>query len=130
GLPEVKLGILPGAGGTVRLPRVAGPETAVQMIVSGSPINATRALEAGVIDAIAEGDLVAEAVAFAKAKIQEGGPHIPVRDRDDKLAATRANPAAFEAAAREATKKTRGLEAPIACAQAVRNAVNLPFDQA
>ena len=130
GLPEVKLGILPGAGGTVRLPRVAGPEKAVQMIVSGSPVGAADALASGIVDEIAEGDLTAAAVAFAKKKVAEGGPHLAVRARNDKLEATRANPAAFEAAVKQATARTRGLEAPLACAEAVRNAVELSFDEA
>jgi 3-hydroxyacyl-CoA dehydrogenase len=130
GLPEVKLGILPGAGGTVRLPRVAGPEKAVRMIVSGSPIGAAEALSSGIVDEIAEGELTAAAIAFAKRKVAEGGPHLPVRARDDKLQATRADPAAFEAAVKEATARTRGLEAPLACAEAVRNAVALSFDEA
>lgn len=130
GLPEVKLGLLPGAGGTIRLPRLAGPEKAVAMIVSGNPIGAADALANGVVDAIAEGDLTAFAVDFAKKKVAEGGPHLPVRDRDDKLATARADISGFEAAVKEATKKTRGLEAPLACAQSVRNAVLLPFDEA
>ena len=130
GLPEVKLGLLPGAGGTARLPRVAGPEKAVKMIVSGSPISAADALASGVVDEIAEGGLTAAAVAFAKRKVAEGGPHRPVGARDEKLEAARADATAFEAAAKEATKKTRGLEAPLACAQAVRNAVALSFDKA
>ena len=130
GLPEVKLGLLPGAGGTIRLPRLAGPEKAVAMIVSGNPIGAADALASGVVDAIAEGDLTAFAVDFAKKKVAEGGPHVPVRDRDDRLAAARADIAPFEAAVKEATKKTRGLEAPLACAQSVRNAVLLPFGEA
>jgi 3-hydroxyacyl-CoA dehydrogenase len=130
GLPEVKLGILPGAGGTVRLPRIAGPEKAVRMIVSGTPVGAADALASGIVDEIAEGDLTAAAVAFAKRKVAEGGPHRPVSARDEKLEATRADLAAFEAAVKEATKKTRGLEAPLACAQAVRNAVELSFGEA
>lgn len=130
GLPEVKLGLLPGAGGTIRLPRLTGPETAVKMIVSGTPIGAAQALAAGVVDAVVENDLTAEAVKFAKAKATEGGPHIPVSARDDKLVAARNDLAAFDAAAKEATKKSRGLDAPLACAQSVRNAITLPFDEA
>lgn len=130
GLPEVKLGLLPGAGGTVRLPRLTGPEAAVKMIVSGTPIGAAQALAAGVVDAVVESDLTAEAVKFAKAKATEGGPHIPVSARDDKLVAARNDLAAFDAAAKEATKKSRGLDAPLACAQSVRNAITLPFDEA
>jgi 3-hydroxyacyl-CoA dehydrogenase len=130
GLPEVKLGLLPGSGGTIRLPRLTGPEKAVAMIVSGNPIGAKEALASGVVDSIADGDLTAFAVAYARKKIAEGGPHVAVRDRDDKLAAARVDMAGFEAAVKEATKKTRGLEAPLACAQSVRNAIQLPFDEA
>src|SRR5690606_4104322 len=127
---EVKLGLVPGSGGTVRLPRLTGPETALKMIVSGNPIGAAQALAAGVVDAVAEGDLLADGIAFAKAKVKEGGPHIPVRDRDDKLASAKADLAGFDAAVKEATKKARGLDAPLACAASVRNAVTLPFDEA
>ncbi|TWG93198.1 3-hydroxyacyl-CoA dehydrogenase [Mesorhizobium sp. J18] len=130
GLPEVKLGILPGAGGTVRLPRVVGPEKAVRMIVSGTPISASDAFEHGLVDQVAEGDLVQDAVAFAREKAKSGGPFVPVRDREDKIAAAREDPSAFEAAVKEVTRKVRGLEAPLACAEAVRNAVNLDFDTA
>src|SRR5690606_1416232 len=70
------------------------------------------------------------AVAFARKKIAEGGPHVAVRDRDDKLAAARADMTGLEAAVKEATRKTRGLEAPLACAQSVRHAIQLPFDEA
>src|SRR5690606_21007235 len=104
GLPEVKLGLLPGSGGTIRLPRLTGPEKAVAMIVSGNPIGARDALASGVIDAIAAGDLTTEAIALAKQKVAEGGPHIAVRDRDDKLAPARADMRGFDAAVREATK--------------------------
>ncbi|TKT80963.1 3-hydroxyacyl-CoA dehydrogenase NAD-binding domain-containing protein [Aquamicrobium sp. LC103] len=130
GLPEVKLGLLPGSGGTVRLPRLVGPEKAVAMIVSGAPIGAAQALKAGVVDDVAEGDLVAAAVAFAQAKVRTGGPHVPVRDRNDKIEAARADLASFDAAVKEATRKSRGLEAPLACAEAVRNAITLDFDAA
>src|SRR2546427_3654753 len=74
GLPEVKLGLLPGAGGTQRLPRVVGVETALQMIVSGQPIGADAALTHGLIDAIVEGDLVAAGVAFAEAVVRSRQP--------------------------------------------------------
>jgi len=130
GLPEVKLGILPGAGGTVRLPRIVGPEKAVAMIVSGTPIGAPEALKLGLVDAIAEGDLVAEAVRFARAAVAEKTPLVPVRKRDEKIEAARKDMAGFEAATAAATKKTRGLEAPLACVEAVRNAITMRFDDA
>jgi 3-hydroxyacyl-CoA dehydrogenase len=128
GLPEVKLGILPGAGGTVRLPYILGPQKALRMIVAGTPIGAKEALDGGLADAVYDGDLVANAVAFARARIAETGPFKAVRDRREKI--EQADLAAFDADAADLAKKARGLEAPIACAQSVRNAVTLPFDEA
>ncbi len=126
GLPEVKLGLLPGSGGTVRLPRLVGPEKALAMIVSGNPIGAKEAHASGLVDAIAEGDLVADAVAFARSKV--GAKLVPVRDRDEHTSG--GDLVAFDALVKETTKKARGLEAPIAAAQAVRNALTMPFDEA
>lgn len=128
GLPEVKLGLLPGAGGTVRLPRLAGAAAALKVIVTGTPMKAPAAKAAGVIDEIVEGDLVAGAVEFMRRKLAEGGPHRPVRDRNEKLEAT--DLAAFDAAAAELLKKSKGLDAPRRCAEAVRNAVTMSFDDA
>src|ERR1700756_5227442 len=85
GLPEVKLGLLPGAGGTQRLPRLIGPEKALKMIVTGDPVGASEALADGVIDEIAEGDLTEAAIAFARRVVAEGRPLTLVRDREDKL---------------------------------------------
>ncbi|MEZ5810122.1 MAG: 3-hydroxyacyl-CoA dehydrogenase NAD-binding domain-containing protein [Rhizobiaceae bacterium] len=129
GLPEVKLGLLPGAGGTQRLPRLVGPDKALEMIVSGRFMPAREALADGLVDAIAADDLVGEAVAFARGKAAEGGPHRKVRDRDDKLAVTRANLAAFDEKVAAVAKKARGLDAPVKCAESVRNAVTMPFDE-
>jgi 3-hydroxyacyl-CoA dehydrogenase len=128
GLPEVKLGLLPGGGGTVRLPRLVGAVKALRMIVSGTPIGADEAHAAGLVDAVFQGDLIAHAVNFAREIARKGGPFTPVRDRDDGLKET--DLAAFDAEAAALARKARGLEAPIACAQAVRNAVTLPFDEA
>jgi 3-hydroxyacyl-CoA dehydrogenase len=129
GLPEVKLGILPGAGGTVRLPRVVGPEKAVAMIVSGTPIGAFEAEQLGLVDALVD-DLVPEAVAFAREAAETNRPLVAIRNRDARIDAARADMSGFEKAAAEATKKARGLEAPIACAEAVRNAITMGFDDA
>ncbi|HEX3418023.1 MAG TPA: enoyl-CoA hydratase/isomerase family protein, partial [Stellaceae bacterium] len=74
GLPEVKLGLLPGAGGTQRLPRLVGPEKALQMIVSGEPIGAAEASDDGIIDEIVEGDLTEAAIDFARRIVREGRP--------------------------------------------------------
>lgn len=129
GLPEVKLGILPGAGGTVRLPRIVGPEKAVAMIVSGTPIGALEAEEAGLVDALVD-NLVPDAVAFAREAAETNRPLVAVRDRNQRIEAAQADMAGFEKAAAAATRKTRGLEAPLACAEAVRNAITMKFDDA
>ncbi|MBZ9675411.1 3-hydroxyacyl-CoA dehydrogenase NAD-binding domain-containing protein [Mesorhizobium sp. ES1-1] len=128
GLPEVKLGILPGGGGTVRLPRLVGAVKALRMIVSGVPIGAAQAHEDGLVDAVFEGGLTTHAVNFAREIARKGGPFQPVRDRDEGLKET--DLAAFDAEVAELAKKARGLDAPIACARAVRNAVTLPFNEA
>ncbi|SMF04230.1 short chain enoyl-CoA hydratase /3-hydroxyacyl-CoA dehydrogenase [Tistlia consotensis] len=130
GLPEVKLGLLPGAGGTQRLPRVVGPEAAVEMIVTGTPIAAAKAATLGLVDGIVEDDLVAGATAHARALVESRQTPVPVRDREDRLAATRRDPSAFEAKAKQLTQRTRGLEAPLACVRAVRMALDTPFDEA
>ena len=124
GLPEVKLGLLPGAGGTQRLPRLVGPEKSLKMIVTGDPIQASEALTDGVIDEIVEGDLTAGAVAFARRVVAEGRPLTLVRDREDKLIGE-----GFADAAEEVTRRLRGREAPAACVEAVRNAIVLPFEE-
>src|SRR5438309_8640022 len=95
GLPEVKLGLLPGAGGTQRLPRVVGVEKALQMIVSGDPIGADEALTHGLIDAIVDGDLTGAGVAFAEKVVREKRPLKRIRDLDDKIAAVRGKPEVF-----------------------------------
>ena len=129
GLPEVKLGLLPGAGGTQRLPRLVGPEKALRMIVTGGPIGATEARSDGIIDEIVGGDLTAEAIAFARRVVAEKRPLQRVRDRDDKLAAARAASRSFDEAATVLTRRLRSREAPTACVEAVRNAFTLPFDE-
>jgi len=128
GLPEVKLGLLPGAGGTQRLPRAVGPELAVKMIVTGDPIGAAEALKAGLIDEIVEGP-TAGAEAFARKVIAEKRPLRRLRDEDGKLAAARADRSIFTGAVAALTKRARGLEAPFAAADAVGAALDLPFDE-
>jgi 3-hydroxyacyl-CoA dehydrogenase len=129
GLPEVKLGLLPGAGGTQRLPRVVGVEKALQMIVSGDPIRADEALRHGLIDELVEGDLGAAAVAFAERAVNEKRPLRKIRDLDAKLAAARATPEVFANFRKSVARQTRGFRAPERCIKAVEAAVNLPFDQ-
>ena len=127
GLPEVKLGLLPGAGGTQRLPRVVGVEKALAMIVSGDPIGAADALKHGLIDEIVEGDLTAAGVAFAEKVLAEKRPLRKIRDLDDKLAAVRGKPEVFVEFRRSVARQTRGFRAPESCVKAVEAAVSLPF---
>ena len=129
GLPEVKLGILPGAGGTQRLPRVVGVPKALSMIVSGDPIGADEALKAGLIDEIVEGDLTAAAVTFAEKVVAEKRPLKKIRDLDEKVAAVRGKPEIFAEFRKSVARQTRGFRAPENCIKAVEAAVNLPFDQ-
>jgi 3-hydroxyacyl-CoA dehydrogenase len=124
GLPEVKLGLLPGAGGTQRLPRLVGPEKALQMVVTGEPIGAMEARADGIVDEIAEGDLTAAAIDFARRVVLEERPLRLVRDRDEKLIGE-----GFADAAEVLTRRLRGREAPAACVEAVRNAIVLPFEE-
>jgi 3-hydroxyacyl-CoA dehydrogenase len=125
GLPEVKLGLLPGAGGTQRLPRVIGAKPALEMIVSGEPIDAARARELGLVDEIVDGDLVAGAIVFAERMI--GKPVPRASQREDKIAAARGELGMFDEYAQQMQKSRRGYEAPQLCIEAVRNAVTLPF---
>ncbi|MBN7755680.1 enoyl-CoA hydratase/isomerase family protein [Nitratireductor aquimarinus] len=127
GLPEVNLGLIPGAGGTVRLPRLVGPEAALKMIVSGKPIGMDEAVRLGAVDRLAETDLLAEAIAFAREKAASGNAHPHIRARAEKLAV---DLAAFDEAVKAVTKKARGLTAPHTAAEAVRNAITMEFDAA
>ncbi len=128
GLPEVRLGLLPGAGGTQRLPRVVGVEKALQMIVSGDPIGADAARNHGLIDAIVDGDLTAAGVAFAEKILSEKRPLKKIRDLEDALAAARSKPEVFADFRKSVARQTRGFRAPESCIKAVEAAVNLPFD--
>jgi 3-hydroxyacyl-CoA dehydrogenase len=128
GQPEVKLGIIPGGGGTQRLPRLIGLERALPMITTGEPIKAEDGFKLGLIDEVITGDLTAGAVAFANSVI--GNPLVPVRNRDDKLAAIKADPAKFESLAAPLLKRTRGQKSIEACVAATRNCLTLPFDDA
>jgi 3-hydroxyacyl-CoA dehydrogenase len=123
GLPEVKLGILPGAGGTQRLPRLVGVELALTMITEGNDIPAAKAKEAGLIDSIVEGDLLQGAIAFAEAILAE---HRPIR-RTGELPVTAADPAIFDTVKANLAKRQRGFLAPQACVDAVRFAVDYPL---
>lgn len=173
GLPEVKLGILPGAGGTQRLPRLVGVAKALEMCVTGDPIDAADALACGLIDAIIDDDggggepgrrneasrrdetgretsggggprasrgdeagrevggnnaLRAGAVAFARRRAAEGGPHPRARALDAKLAEARADPSVFDQFRARMAKRTRGFLAPELIVASVANAVSMDFE--
>jgi 3-hydroxyacyl-CoA dehydrogenase len=129
GLPEVKIGIVPGAGGIERLPRLIGLEPALKMMVSGDPVRAGKARELGIIDAIAEGDLLAEAVAFVERVVAD---KTPIRRLSQlKIALDGVDWRVLLANARTAATKTnRGQISPVRVIDCVENAVTLPFDQA
>ncbi|WP_341705477.1 3-hydroxyacyl-CoA dehydrogenase NAD-binding domain-containing protein [Ferrovibrio sp.] len=127
GLPEVKLGVIPGSGGTQRLPRLIGPKLALDMIVSGNPAPAKRALELGVIDQIVAGDLLDGALAFARTVVAEKRPLRLVRDMDEKITGT--DPAVFEEYRKSIARKAKGFLAPWRCIDAVEAATKLPIDE-
>ena len=129
GLPEVKLGLLPGAGGTQRLPRVVGVEKALQMVTSGLPIGAVEALEAGLVDEIVEGDLLPGALAFGHQIVARGAALPRIRDRDDRLQEAREDPAVFEQFRRSIARKSRGFIAPEYNIRCIEAAVSQPFDE-
>ncbi|MCC5992165.1 MAG: enoyl-CoA hydratase/isomerase family protein [Rhodobacteraceae bacterium] len=122
GLPEVTLGLIPGAGGTVRLPRLVAAEDALEMIVTGKPVNATRAQAMGLIDALAEGDLSEFAKSFAQNLPDDPGP---VLGRAPKTPGPE-----FEPRAEALIRRARGQNSPRAAVDALRAALSLPADQA
>jgi 3-hydroxyacyl-CoA dehydrogenase len=127
GQPEVKLGLIPGAGGTQRLPRLAGAAKAAEMCASGDPVGAVDALSCGIIDKLIEGDLLQGAVAFAREAAAKGATHPKTRDRNDKLKDQKSNLAILSAAEEAVKKKARNLFAPQKAVDAVKAAVTLPF---
>jgi 3-hydroxyacyl-CoA dehydrogenase len=126
GQPEVKLGIIPGAAGTQRLPRLAGVAKAVEMCTDGNPVKATEAFKVGIVDKLIEGDLLAGAVAFARGVA--GKPAPKTRERNAKLGSPEQNGPIFAAARENARKKQRGLMAPLAAIDAIEAATKLPFE--
>ena len=130
GLPEVKLGLLPGAGGTQRLPRIVGVPAALEIITSGNPVPATKAFELGMVDALAaEGALREDAVAFARTIVAEGRPLLRVRDRQDKVEPCRGKPEIYAEFLKANAKAFRCLQAPVNIVKAIEAAAELPFDQ-
>ncbi|HWZ42324.1 MAG TPA: 3-hydroxyacyl-CoA dehydrogenase NAD-binding domain-containing protein [Candidatus Saccharimonadales bacterium] len=126
GQPEVKLGIIPGAAGTQRLPRLAGVAKALEMCADGNPIKAKAALALGIVDRIIEGDLLKGALAFAREIA--GKPALKTRERKDKLGTPAENAPLFAAARENAQKKQRGLIAPLAAIDAVEAATKMSFE--
>jgi 3-hydroxyacyl-CoA dehydrogenase len=124
GLPEVKLGLIPGAGGTQRLPRLIGAARAFPMMLSGEPVNAGKALELGLVDAVTGEDLVVAAVAQARMLASRCAP---LRLSENRSRLTAADRAAFEALAADAMKKSADLPNVAALVEAVRGAFDLGF---
>ena len=129
GLPEVNLGLLPGAGGTQRLPRIVGAEKALEMMTAGSHVGAKACKEMGLVDELVEeGKLREGAIAFANKIVAEKRPLKKVRDLNDKVAADRGHPEIFANFRKANARKFRGFLAPEYNIQCIEAAVNLPFD--
>jgi len=127
GLPEVQIGILPGAGGTQRLPRLIGPKAALDMIVTGRHVPAEEAHRLGIIDELApEGQLKETAIAFAR-RVADTRPLPRIRDRSERLA--EGTPELFDGMRKSIARRARNQRAPYACIEAVEAACNLPFDE-
>jgi 3-hydroxyacyl-CoA dehydrogenase len=130
GLPEVALGLLPGAGGTQRLPRVVGPERALEMMTSGRHVPAKEALDGGLVDELVEeGKLKEGAITFAKKVVAEGRPLRKIRDQNEKVEAARGKPEIFADFRKANARKFRGFLAPEYNIRCIEAAVNQPFDE-
>jgi 3-hydroxyacyl-CoA dehydrogenase len=130
GLPEIKLGLIPGAGGTQRLPRLIGVEKALDVILSGAPFDAREAKAWGVVDELAEeGRLREAAQAFALRLIAENAPLRKARDLSAKIDAARGHVEIFDAVRKANARKFRGFEAWEKAIESVKNAVDLPFEE-
>lgn len=129
GLPEVNLGLLPGAGGTQRLPRLTGVPKALEMMTSGRHIGTAEAREAGLVDEVTDGDLRDAAIAFVRRAIAENMPLARVRDRDGKVLEARGNSELFAKFRASIARKTRGFLAPEYNIQCIEAAANLSFDE-
>jgi 3-hydroxyacyl-CoA dehydrogenase len=126
GQPEVNLGIIPGAAGTQRLPRLAGVAKALEMCTTGKPVKAPEALQAGILDKLIEGDLLAGAIRFAREIAAKPAPK--TRERNGKLGTPAENAPIFAAARETARKKQRGLPAPLAAIDAIEASTKMPFE--
>jgi 3-hydroxyacyl-CoA dehydrogenase len=126
GTPEVKLGLLPGAGGTQRLPRVAGVRKALEMTATGNPIGAKDAFDCGLIDRLVEGELIPHAVGYAE-EVRDVRPLPKSSERQDKL--HECNPDTFETFLKENARKFRGFDAPLKNVEAVKIACEKPYSE-
>ena len=130
GLPEVLLGLIPGAGGTQRTPRLTGAKAALDLITSGRHVGAAEAQSLGLVDEVIEdADPVAAGLAFAERVIAEGLPARRTGEQADRISADRDDKALFEQTRETLKKKARGLFSPFKCVEAVEAAVTLPFDE-
>lgn len=128
GQPEVNLGIIPGAEGSQRLPRLVGVEAALEMCVSGRPISAADALAKGLVDRIVDGDLQQEAIGFAREQVARGEAHPKTSARLDKLGTPETNAPLYAAARDSAARFWRGMSAPLRAIEAIEAAATLPFE--
>jgi 3-hydroxyacyl-CoA dehydrogenase len=128
GLPEVAIGVLPGGGGTQRLPRLIGPKPALEMIVSGRHVPADEAKKLGILDEVVDGDLLDNAVRFAE-RIADKRPLPRIREMNDKLAEAKADPGMFDAMRKSIARRARNQKAPYNCIAAVEASTTLPFDE-
>ena len=130
GLPEVNLGLLPGAGGTQRLPRVVGVEKALQMVTSGQHVPAKQCLEMGLVDEIANEDgLREDSINFAKKIVSENRPLVKISEMNDKVEAARGNENIFTDFRASIARRARGFLAPEYNIQCIEAAVNNSFDE-
>ena len=130
GLPEVNLGLLPGAGGTQRLPRIVGASKALVMMTSGEHVPANQCHDMGLVDEMAdEANLEGDAIQFANRIVSEGKPLVKVRDADEKIKSDKGNDALFADFRKSILRKTRGFLAPEYNIQCIEAAVNLPFEE-
>jgi 3-hydroxyacyl-CoA dehydrogenase len=126
GTPEVKLGLLPGAGGTQRLPRVAGVNRALEMCSTGNPISAKRAFDCGLVDRLVEGELIPHAVGYAE-EVRQVRPLPKSSERQDKL--NECDPAVFDEFRKANARRFRGFVAPEANIKAVKVACEKPYSE-
>ena len=127
GQPEVHLGIIPGAGGTQRLPRLCGPALALEMCTEGKPVAAARAVQAGIVDAVIDGDLLEGAIAFARARAA-ATERRRTRDLQDRIGDRAAGIAACQAMRATLGKTARGARAPFAAVDAIEACLTMDFD--